>query len=121
MSLLYTLLSLCASLLPISILIAPFIITAIKKRRQLGLLWPVNTATKAKLKIAGKNLQCTHCGNTKFQKREGILVTSWVAFFRLSFWNLSATCYTCADCGHIEWFVRPKEEDIERDGEPSNS
>jgi len=89
----------------------PFIITAIKKKRQLGKVW--SGPLSASLFIAGKPLSCKHCGHVKFQKREGILVTSWVDFFGFSFWNHSGSCYSCIDCGHIEWFVSPKEENIE--------
>jgi hypothetical protein len=107
------LLSLILVLSYLSLFISPFVITAVKKRRQLGRLWPANTGSRAELSIAGKKLECTHCKQTKFQKREGILTTSWVAFFHFSCWNLSAACYTCVNCGHVEWFVRPKEEAFE--------
>jgi hypothetical protein len=102
---------LVAILFYLAFLIVPFVVTAMKKRRQLGRGWtgPVS----ATLSISNKELCCKHCAHTKFQKREGILVTSWIAFFRLSFWNQSAACYTCAQCGHVEWFIRPTEEKVE--------
>ena len=100
-----------ASLIGLVIIASPFVITAIKKRRQVGKLW--SGPVRATLEIAGKQLCCRHCEHTKFRKREGILVTSWIAFFRFAFWNQSAVCYTCVQCGHIEWFVYPPEGKIE--------
>lgn len=98
-------------LLVLAIIALPFVITAVKKRRQLGRVW--SGPVSATLLIAGKKLCCHHCGQTKFQKREGILVTSWIAFWRWSCWNQSAACYTCIECGHVEWFVSAKEENVE--------
>ena len=100
-----------ATLFFLAMIAAPFLITAIKKRRQVGGLW--SGPVSAELHISGNKLSCKHCGYTKFQKREGILATSWVSFFRFSCWNQSAACYTCTRCGHIEWFVRNKEENVE--------
>ena len=84
------------------------IITIIKRKKQLGKVW--SGPVSATLTIAGKQLNCSHCGHEKFQKREGLLVTSLVSLFAFSFWNQSGTCYTCSNCQHVEWFVRPQEK-----------
>lgn len=99
------------SLFYIGFLLLPFIITYIKKKRQVGALW--NPVLQARVRIAGKELVCSHCQCKHFSKREGILVTSWVAFFRFSFWNQSAACFECIQCGCVQWFSRPKEEIVE--------
>lgn len=95
----------------LALIFGPFIIMNIKKRRQVGNLW--SGPLTAKLQIADKELSCKHCGETEFQKREGILATSWLSLFHLSCWNQSASCYTCKRCGRVEWFVCPKEEKLE--------
>ncbi len=86
----------------------------IKKRNQIGKTWwgPV----QATVSIKNKTLNCSHCGHDKFDKREGILNTSWVMFFRFGFWNRSASCFICRDCGFLHWFVSPDEKaKIQRD------
>lgn len=90
------------------IALLPLIITFIKRRRQVGKTWckPVH----ATVLIKDKQLQCTHCGQDKFSKREGLLATSIVSFFRMSFWNYSAPCYICQNCGCVHWFVSPEEK-----------
>jgi hypothetical protein len=110
-------LGILGALLPIALMLVPFIITAIKKKRQLGKTWA--GPLSATLQIAGKELSCRHCGQNKFQKREGILVTSWVALFHFQFWNQSAACYTCIRCGGVEWFVLPKEDKVQIERHPT--
>lgn len=90
-------------------LVVFIVITLIKKKRQFGKVWPGT----AKVHIAGKELCCRHCGHTYFRKREGILVTSWVALFHFEYWNRSASCYTCEKCGSVEWFVHLKKDKVE--------
>ncbi len=84
------------------------VITFLKKRSQLGKTWcePVEAAVT----IKNKKLQCSHCGHDKFSKREGLLNTTWVMFFRFGFWNRSASCFVCQDCGFVHWFVSPDEK-----------
>lgn len=86
-----------------------FIITLMKKRSQLGQTWggPVS----AQVTIKDKILVCNHCGNDQFSKREGLLVTSWIVFFfRTQYWNRSARCFQCKNCGCVHWFVINKEQ-----------
>lgn len=64
----------------------------------------------AVVQIEGKELQCSHCGHNQFSKREGILVTKWVSLMGLSFWNRSARCFSCQNCGFLHWFVRTEEQ-----------
>lgn len=103
--------SIFSFLFVIAVVAAPFVITALKKKKQIGDLW--SGPLSAAVIIQDIPLTCSHCQSTKFQKREGILVTSWVALFRFEFWNQSAACYSCMKCGHIEWFVRPKDRVVE--------
>lgn len=103
--------SIFASFFSIGILILPFAITYLKKKRQVGKLW--SGVLCAKVRLQGKDLHCSHCASSHFFKREGILVTSWVAYFRFSFWNQSAACYECIRCGSVQWFSRPQQEEVE--------
>ena len=100
-----------SGLIVLLVFVLLIIITLIKRKKQIGKTWcgPLS----AHVQIASKELCCKHCGNTKFQKREGILVTSLVCFFRFDFWNQSAACYSCIKCGCIEWFVNATEEKVE--------
>lgn len=100
-----------ATLLSFFVLLSFIVITCIKKKKQIGKTW--SGRVTARVHIAGKPLSCQHCGNTQFQKREGILVTSLVCLFRFDYWNQSAACYTCIQCGCVHWFVRPTEEKVE--------
>ena len=92
----------------ILIFLTPFVITYLKRKKQLGITWggPVESSVI----IQDKELQCSHCGHNKFEKREGLLTTSWVTFFRFPFWNYSASCFVCRKCGFLHWFVNPKEK-----------
>lgn len=88
--------------------------TSIKRNRQVGKTW--NGLLSATVLIQDKELHCTHCGHNKFQKREGMLTTTWVTFFRCAFWNQSVPCYVCKNCRFIHWFLEPKEKvEIVRD------
>ncbi len=93
------------------------IITLIKRKKQIGKVW--SGPLTARVQIAGKQLCCRHCGENKFQKREGLLVTSIVCMFRFEFWNQSAACYSCIKCGCIEWFVNAVEEKVEMERNPN--
>jgi hypothetical protein len=86
------------------------VIVYVKKKRQLGKVW--SGPVSATVQIADLNLKCSHCQNQRFQKREGVLMTSWVAFFHFECFNHSAACYTCTKCGHAEWFVCPQNETV---------
>jgi len=97
------------------IILAIFLlITYSKKKRQLGKIW--DGPVSATVTIKEEGLQCTHCGHNKFDKREGLLTTTWVMLFNFAFWNESASCFVCKKCGFVHWFVSPEEEaKIERD------
>jgi hypothetical protein len=91
----------------ISIIMLPFIITFVKKKKQYGKSWDL---LSAKVVIQEKLLICPHCQNENFFKREALITTSWVTFFHLAFWNQSGTCFVCSKCGLMQWFSRPKEK-----------
>ena len=54
--------------------------------------------------IAGKPIQCPHCGGLDFEGRKILLNTRGVTFFNLDWLNRGATALTCAKCSRIEWF-----------------
>jgi hypothetical protein len=85
------------------------IIVFVKKRRQVGKLWS-NGGSTAIVEVENKKLQCTHCGHDHFRKREGLLATTWVAFFHFTFWNESARCFVCTNCGFVHWFLTRTEK-----------
>ena len=53
----------------------------------------------------GKPLLCHHCGHDEFWDREAQLNTSTATFFGFDWANASGTCYVCARCGFIHWFL----------------
>ena len=59
--------------------------------------------------IAGKTLVCEICGHDRFWQRHAQLNTAVATFFHFDFLNASATCIVCEKCGHIHWFLPPRE------------
>ena len=94
-----------------AIIIIFWLITLIKKKKQLGKSWCGIT----KIKVKDKELSCYACGNDTFSKREALLNTTWILFFKFGFWNRSSACYVCSQCSHIHWFVESKNHQIELD------
>lgn len=95
---------------PVFLVLVALLISVVfyRRKKQLGKTWELPLASI--IKVKGKELKCLHCGKRHFTKREGILVTTWMSFFRLVFFNESATCYVCLNCKFIHWFVKPNEE-----------
>jgi len=86
-----------------------------KKKSQLGKTW--DGPLTAIVVIKEKELQCSHCSHNQFSKVEGLLTTTWVTLFRFPFWNKSASCFVCKNCGFVHWFLQPKEKaDVKRVG-----
>jgi len=97
-----------STFIPILLWIVILMIPFLKRKYQLGQTWDKDFQTEVYIK--NKKLQCSHCGNDKFSKREGLLNTTWVSFFRFGWLNYSASCFVCQNCGLIKWFVKPKEK-----------
>jgi len=57
------------------------------------------------VQILGKDLACHICGYDRFWRRQAQLNTAVATFFDLDWTNPSATCYICARCGYIHWFL----------------
>ena len=55
--------------------------------------------------IKGHELTCPICKNNQFYSREAQLNTAAASFFNLDWANRSATCFVCAECTHISWFL----------------
>lgn len=89
-----------------------WLITFIKKKKQLGKTFSEHDV--AKITANDKNLICYVCGNDTFSKREALLNTTWILFFKFGFWNRSGACYVCSNCSHIHWFVESKDHKVER-------
>ena len=92
----------------IAFLLFPWLITLIKKKKQLGKTW--NIPNEKSVIIKDKKLTCPHCQNDQFSKVEGLLTTSWVTFFHFAFWNRSASCFVCSKCASVQWFLSPEEK-----------
>lgn len=50
-------------------------------------------------------LICPVCSNNLFYSRQAQLNTAVATFFNLDWANKSATCFVCAECTHISWFM----------------
>lgn len=60
--------------------------------------------------VAGKAVQCPHCGGTHFDCRQILLNTRGATFFNFDWLNKGATVLTCEKCGRLEWFAQPPTE-----------
>ncbi len=56
--------------------------------------------------IAGRQVTCSHCGGTEFDRSEAQLNTAGLTFLDLDWANRSAAIFICKRCGHIEWFLQ---------------
>ena len=57
------------------------------------------------VEVKGRELKCLVCGHDAFHKREAQLNTAAASFFGFDWANQSGTCYVCAQCGYIHWFL----------------
>lgn len=57
------------------------------------------------IEVAGHALVCPVCSGVLFWRREAQLNTAVASFFNLDWANKSATCFVCAECSHISWFL----------------
>lgn len=71
-----------------------------KKHRQLG-----GVITNVRVRVNDAILRCQVCQGETFDKREGLLSTTWATIVRLEAFNESAHCVTCCGCGHAHWFA----------------
>lgn len=53
----------------------------------------------------GNPVRCLMCKHDYFYVRKSQLNTRVASFFNLDWTNKEATCYVCADCGYIHWFL----------------
>lgn len=53
----------------------------------------------------GHQIICQVCKNDYFWARRSQLNTSLATFFNLDWMNHEATCFVCAECRHIQWFL----------------
>jgi len=56
--------------------------------------------------INNKRLKCYHCENTTFFTRQEQLHSPATTFLNMEWLDKTATCFVCADCGYIHWFMR---------------
>lgn len=55
--------------------------------------------------VAGRQVACSHCGGTEFDRSEAQLNTAGMTFLGFDWANRSATVLICRSCGHLEWFL----------------
>jgi predicted nucleic-acid-binding Zn-ribbon protein len=55
--------------------------------------------------LAGKTVECPHCGGAEFRAGEAQLNTALTTLFELDWIDKTATILTCTVCGQIQWFV----------------
>ena len=53
----------------------------------------------------GLAVQCRHCGHAAFHARTAKLNTTGMTLLGLDWANRDATCFVCARCGFIHWFL----------------
>lgn len=57
------------------------------------------------IEVKGHALICPVCKEVLFYSRPAQLNTAVASFFNLDWANRSATCFVCANCTHISWFL----------------
>lgn len=57
------------------------------------------------VRVAGLDLHCEICKQATFWEREAQLNTAVASFFDFDWANKTATCYVCANCGYVHWFL----------------
>jgi uncharacterized protein with PIN domain len=72
-----------------------------KKRGQFGV-----ARAAVNVYLNERRMRCLMCEGEVFQKREGLLNTTWVSLFKLDPLNESAHCLTCQTCGYVHWFAQ---------------
>lgn len=80
---------------------ALFIYVWYKRKTQFG-----SPRSPVQVYTGDRPIRCHVCSGDNFQKREGLLNTTWVTLFKLDPFNESATCLVCASCGYVHWFAR---------------
>jgi hypothetical protein len=55
--------------------------------------------------IGDKPLHCLVCNHDRFYSRDAQLNTAGAELLGFAWANQSATCYVCAECGYIHWFL----------------
>ncbi len=69
--------------------------------------------------VRGRALFCSHCGEALFTKRQAQLNTAFMSLLNLEWTNRSADVFTCASCGHLDWFLEGADESADEAGEPT--
>ena len=56
--------------------------------------------------LLGKQITCTHCGDTEFEEGKAQLNTPGLTFFGLDWANRTASVLICTKCGCIHWYLQ---------------
>jgi hypothetical protein len=64
----------------------------------------VNAPAAESFHVAGKQVECPHCENILFHKREASLNTALSSLTHLEWTDREATVLICANCSRMEWF-----------------
>ena len=57
------------------------------------------------VEVYGHSLTCPICAGKQFWTKEVVMNTAISTFFHLDWTDRSATCFVCADCTYIFWFL----------------
>ncbi|HEX6040681.1 hypothetical protein [Longimicrobium sp.] len=58
---------------------------------------------------AGRRIACTHCGGTRFDRREAQFNTSGATMVGLDWMNRSGVALICETCSLVQWFASAPE------------
>jgi len=61
--------------------------------------------------VVGKQVTCSHCGNTRFKPQEILLNTWLLSLLRIDWLDSSATVLSCDKCGRLTWFAQEEVTD----------
>lgn len=57
--------------------------------------------------VAGKRVDCVHCGQSTFDVSQILLNTWLLSLLRIDWLDDSASVLTCRNCGRQTWFSQP--------------
>jgi hypothetical protein len=57
------------------------------------------------IEVNGRALRCIICSHNLFWVRNALLNKATSTFFNLDWADKSATCFVCAECTYIHWFL----------------
>jgi hypothetical protein len=73
--------------------------------RKAGVRGGMSEMGPGQFQAAGRMVTCTHCGGTRFDRREAQFNTSGATMAGLDWMNKSGVALVCETCSLVQWFA----------------